>query len=43
MLAQPLFPAFGLGIKEIFDGAENALPLGICLHVTYFFDTLLRL
>jgi len=32
MLAQPVFPVFGLGIKEIFDGAENVLPLGVCLH-----------
>jgi hypothetical protein len=38
MLAQPLFPAFGLGIKEIFDRVEKLLPRGVCLHVTYFFQ-----
>ncbi len=32
MLAQSGFYAFGFGIKEILDGPESLLPLGVCLH-----------
>jgi hypothetical protein len=32
MLAQSGFYAFGFGIKEILDGHESLLPLGLCLH-----------